>query len=276
MLSDPGILRAMQNRRPEPPLSQQVPMSGVPQKRKRGPKASLACDTCRRLKAKCNQNMPCSTCITNSEECIYRSNPPIKRKRIVQASPTKPTNVVKRRSLSHGSSDQSREPMYQGDLAPIAPAPPRRQSVLFPRYDASQTFEGVSASTQPGQRVEESSGPPPSHDDTSNELTSDEETSPQGFGNTNYRTNGKEFYGPAATLAFLLELRSRARVFRRQIPSANIKTSTESRRAKSSLVNLMDGEDNETGALGKPGSPEVRGVLRVADLDTSREWTDRR
>lgn len=78
-------------------------------------------------------------------------------------------------------------------------------------------------------------------DDTSSE----DETSPQGFGETNSRTNGKEFYGPAATLAFLMELRSRAAAVRRKLRP--IKTQRKTRRTQSrlSLVNIMDGEEEE-------------------------------
>lgn len=44
----------------------------------------------------------------------------------------------------------------------------------------------------------------------------DEGPSPNGFGEVNNHTSGTEFYGPAATLAFLIELRSRARSFQSQ------------------------------------------------------------
>lgn len=47
-------------------------------------------------------------------------------------------------------------------------------------------------------------------------LEQDPETSPGGFGEVNNRTQGKEFYGPAATLAFLLELRRCARAYQQQ------------------------------------------------------------
>jgi hypothetical protein len=48
-----------------------------------------------------------------------------------------------------------------------------------------------------------------------------QEPSPNGFNEVNKYTSGTEFYGPTATLAFLLELRSRARSFQSQFSQIN-------------------------------------------------------
>jgi hypothetical protein len=71
------------------------------------------------------------------------------------------------------------------------------------------------------------------------EMANDQEHSPRGFGEVNNRTQGKEFYGPAATLAFLLELRRCARAY--QESEAQDKANTD---CASSIVNFLHG-DNE-------------------------------
>ena len=120
-------------------------------------------------------------------------------------------------------------------------------------------------------------GPVPdqSTDDTSSD---DEKPSADGFGETNSRTNGKEFYGPAATLAFLLELRSRARVFQRQSMGKEsrrlLRRRESSNLPKSSIVNLMDGEDNSVGVPGKKGQLFDHTDERINKLltQTPRQW----
>lgn len=74
------------------------------------------------------------------------------------------------------------------------------------------------------------------------------EPSPNGFGEVNAHTNGTEFYGPTATLAFLLELRSRARSFqsqnslnRSELPATR---SEQSESQKLSIVNFFHGDDS--------------------------------
>lgn len=80
------------------------------------------------------------------------------------------------------------------------------------------------------------------------EIEQDPETSPKGFGEVNHRTEGKEFYGPAATLAFLLELRRCARAYQQQTrsDSGNIMLSTNDDTAAdpaASIVNFLHGDD---------------------------------
>jgi hypothetical protein len=65
---------------------------------------------------------------------------------------------------------------------------------------------------------------------------------PLGFGEINKRTNGKEFYGPTATLAFLLQLRLYAKSF--QIRSRKRSALGESK--GSSIVNFLHGDDDTT------------------------------
>ncbi len=79
------------------------------------------------------------------------------------------------------------------------------------------------------------------------DMANDQKTSPKGFGEVNNRTNGKEFYGPAATLAFLLELRRRVRDFHQQTMKSRIDSSAPTLKPMDrapSIVNFLHGDDD--------------------------------
>jgi hypothetical protein len=83
--------------------------------------------------------------------------------------------------------------------------------------------------------------------DAVSQATTDQEPSPRGFGEINYRTNGKEFYGPAATLAFLLELRFRAKAFQSQHGLSGhspINARIGEGHRKTSIVTFLDADDD--------------------------------
>jgi hypothetical protein len=77
----------------------------------------------------------------------------------------------------------------------------------------------------------------------------DEQLTSNGFGEVNKSTTGTEFYGPTATLAFLLELRSRARSFQSQINELKAHPPTGNFRPngarKMSVVNFFHNIDND-------------------------------
>jgi hypothetical protein len=91
------------------------------------------------------------------------------------------------------------------------------------------------------------------------------EPSPNGFGEVNTHTNGTEFYGPTATLAFLLELRSRARSFQSQNSEGKNRFTTERpeqrESRKLSIVNFFHGGDD---AL--PGTISGKSIMFFASL----------
>lgn len=93
----------------------------------------------------------------------------------------------------------------------------------------------------------------------------DAEPSPNGFGEVNTHTNGTEFYGPTATLAFLLELRSRARSFQSQNSEGKNRFTTERpeqrESRKLSIVNFFHGGDD---AL--PGTISGKSIMFFASL----------
>lgn len=77
----------------------------------------------------------------------------------------------------------------------------------------------------------------------------EQQLSPNGFGEVNKSTSGTEFYGPTATLAFLLELRSRARSFQSQFNRPNLRPTRSSFGSngsrKLSIVNFFHSADND-------------------------------
>jgi hypothetical protein len=79
-------------------------------------------------------------------------------------------------------------------------------------------------------------------------LSEEEEPSIHGFGEVNKYTSGTGFYGPTATLAFLIKLRSRARSFQTKSTQLNSKTSTPvsnlRRSRRPSIVNFFHGDDH--------------------------------
>ncbi|TQV90156.1 C6 finger domain-containing protein [Cordyceps javanica] len=80
---DPGPSSSMQPPQAYESQSHQ-PMYGgmyasssvVPVVKKKNTRASLACDSCRQLKAKCDEIRPCKTCRDRGTECKYRDPPP--------------------------------------------------------------------------------------------------------------------------------------------------------------------------------------------------------
>lgn len=92
-----------------------------------------------------------------------------------------------------------------------------------------------------------------------------EEPCPHGFGGVNKYTSGTEFYGPTATLAFLIELRSRARSFQNKSSQLNSKASaTGSNLGRSrgmSIVNLLRGDDHVASGTIPVHLSELEGVI---------------
>ncbi|KAK1638053.1 hypothetical protein BDP81DRAFT_201016 [Colletotrichum phormii] len=51
------------------------PNSGNNLKRKRRPRAPIACGTCRARKVKCDGSSPCSNCVRHEFSCSYKEGP---------------------------------------------------------------------------------------------------------------------------------------------------------------------------------------------------------
>ncbi|KAJ9614973.1 hypothetical protein H2200_001047 [Cladophialophora chaetospira] len=196
--------------------------------------------------------MPCSVCVANAEECIYRSNQSTQHKQIADSNGVQPPTIPNTaRGLRQSQPDHTNPRKQQEALPAIAPAPPKPQSVHSGDIASQSFINNLPNTSNPHNQQAQVFAPSsfksqPLQEQPFDDLSSEEEPSPQGFGETNSRTNGREFYGPAATLVFLLELRYRARLFRRDFSS--LQSRPQKKRTKSFLVNLMDGEDEEAGA----------------------------
>ncbi|KAL2800950.1 fungal-specific transcription factor domain-containing protein [Aspergillus keveii] len=168
--------------------------------RRRPPRASRACGTCRVRKTKCDQAQPCSYCAYHSLDCVYRDVGPTgvhasaarqnAQLREVQREESRPSpwpevnlNTARRSGPSHSPG--------RYDLNSPAPRPPHAPS-LSPNSPASQM---------------------PRNHHASNLATSSicDSASRDGLSGVNAHTKGTEFYGTSSNFAFLQNLYTRAR-----------------------------------------------------------------
>ncbi|KAF2399286.1 hypothetical protein EJ06DRAFT_557746 [Trichodelitschia bisporula] len=178
---------------PSPGRLGPAPIAGV--KRKRQPRAPLACDTCRTRKAKCDQNRPCSYCIKHAFKCTDRVD-----KRPAAISPKPPAGGWGMRPV----------PACAGPLtlAPRVPSvgrgvPSAGHTLASMRHDVPHPAHPTPTSSSPSSSRSQT---PPNSPPT--------ETLPDSLGELNTHTHGTEFYGPTGIFSFLARLRRRARSFR--------------------------------------------------------------
>lgn len=105
----------------------------------------------------------------------------------------------------------------------------------------------------------------------------EEEPSPHGFGEVNKYTSGTEFYGPTATLAFLLELRSRARSFQTKSSQLNSRASARGsklrRSRRLSIVNFFHGDDHATSGITPFPSSKLKraAIVNIANVSSGAD-----
>ncbi|RAL12327.1 Zn(II)2Cys6 transcription factor [Aspergillus homomorphus CBS 101889] len=169
--------------------------------RRRPPRASRACETCRARKTKCDQAQPCSYCAYHSLDCLYRA-----------AGPNETASAAKRQA-------QIREAQRQK----TRPSP-------WPEVDQGRRYDGFQHVNPPDHFARGISSGPRGVDDINTSSPSvftpkrDDETviaatpelvgdsaSRDGLSGVNIHTNGTEFYGNSSNLAFLGNLYARAR-----------------------------------------------------------------
>ncbi|RAH83716.1 hypothetical protein BO86DRAFT_358136 [Aspergillus japonicus CBS 114.51] len=168
--------------------------------RRRPPRASRACETCRVRKTKCDQAQPCSYCAYHSLDCLYRA-----------AAPNENSSAVKRQAQIREAQRQKTRP---------SPWPDVDQS----RYESFQHVNSPDRSGRGIPRVPQSDGntnagspahfTPKRDDDTMPAATPElvcDSASRDGLSGVNIHTNGTEFYGNSSNLAFLGNLYARAR-----------------------------------------------------------------
>ncbi|KAH8817495.1 hypothetical protein F5884DRAFT_830552 [Xylogone sp. PMI_703] len=199
------------------------------QKRKRSIRAKVACESCRRLKLKCDQQLPCSVCSSNYTHCMYRpvpSNAPGGRHNLRPilshqdtASWTENSQCPRCPLLSHEVNFSSH---HRETVAEPAPAPRSRAE------DDVQETRSRPAPQAEDDRVVESRS--------------------KGFEEINEYTDGREFYGPAATLAFLQELRARARSLKSKLKQIYLQSFPEDLDSTTSdsvsIINFFHGSSN--------------------------------
>ncbi|RSL72468.1 hypothetical protein CEP53_001114 [Fusarium sp. AF-6] len=177
-------------------------------KRKRRPRAAIACDTCRTRKVKCDGGIPCSTCIQHSFGCSYKDGHPRNNRENLGPDLSVSEAVEQRNTPVSGSAGRP-------DLGPTSP---------------------ISLDDAP---VSEAAGVvAPSEDDQGSPVEQPASPTAGGLGNVNQHTGGSEFYGPSGTFYFLSRVRSHAQS-RPQPQTASVNVGTDS----SSVVNLLHSSD---------------------------------
>ncbi|RAL02964.1 Zn(II)2Cys6 transcription factor [Aspergillus ibericus CBS 121593] len=164
--------------------------------RRRPPRASRACETCRVRKTKCDQAQPCSYCAYHSLDCFYRAAGPnetssaAKRQAQIREAQRPKTRPSPWPDVSQGNQHASQQsdspdhfphrlPRGAGNISASSP------SVFTPKRDD----DSIAAATP--------------------ELC--DSASRDGLSGVNLHTNGTEFYGTSSNLAFLGNLYARAR-----------------------------------------------------------------
>ncbi|KAJ4177811.1 hypothetical protein NW755_013631 [Fusarium falciforme] len=180
-------------------------------RRKRRPRAAVACDTCRTRKVKCDGGLPCSNCVKHSFRCSYKDGHSQSSRENTGPNLSVSEAVEPRNTPLTGSAGRP-------NLGPTSP-------VSLDDGPVSEAAEAAAPSADnPGSFAERSASP-----------------TAGGLGTVNQHTGGSEFYGPSGTFYFLSRLRSHAhaRPQRRQFQTAAVDAGTDS----SSVVNLLHSSD---------------------------------
>ncbi|PWY92713.1 hypothetical protein BO70DRAFT_328052 [Aspergillus heteromorphus CBS 117.55] len=161
--------------------------------RRRPPRASRACETCRVRKTKCDQAQPCSYCAYHSLDCFYRA-----------AGPNENSSAAKRQA-------QIREAQRNRPKTRPSPWPDVSQHGESPDHFAREASRFPRSA---GINISSPSVFTPKRDDDSIAAATPElcdSASRDGLSGVNLHTNGTEFYGTSSNLAFLGNLYARAR-----------------------------------------------------------------
>ncbi|KAE8407322.1 fungal-specific transcription factor domain-containing protein [Aspergillus pseudonomiae] len=159
--------------------------------RRRHPRASRACETCRVRKTKCDQAKPCSYCAYHALDCVYRasgqnesSTPTVKRHAQARGVQRAPTDHARPSPWPEVSSPNQLTSQHRGTLdllageAARAPRTAINRNATSPRRTTPEVYDSASR---------------------------------DGLSGINLHTNGTEFYGNSSNLAFFGNLYARAR-----------------------------------------------------------------
>ncbi|EFQ30432.1 uncharacterized protein GLRG_05576 [Colletotrichum graminicola M1.001] len=193
-------------------------------KRKRRPRAPIACGTCRARKLKCDGNSPCSNCVRHEFSCSYGEAQ---------------NETPRQGTPSYGSLVRIQQPLQPHPMPQQFQPVCQPQSMPQPRVFLPECLHPSPASSDDPIKHEPStylSLQEHGHRERGSTPSSEQEV--DGLGQVNEHTEGAEFYGPTGTFYFLARLRSRANTQKQ--PEVGVK------RSQSSIVNLLHSSDYST------------------------------
>ncbi|KAF2014633.1 hypothetical protein BU24DRAFT_451618 [Aaosphaeria arxii CBS 175.79] len=212
----------------------------VPVKRKRQPRAAVACDICRSRKVKCDGRFPCSSCTQHAFECIYKERQQaIVHDSTAERGPSIDLYCHHHRCLTSTPNLARTSTSRCLNLAP----PARSRALLEPDTPVSATDSSAC----------ETYGEPASQEKSPTQCTA------AGLGSINLYTDGAEYYGRTGTFYFLSKLRAWAHS--QHQPQTNAQASTSSI-ADDSVVNLFHSTDYS--AINGTEGPEEASESRLA------------
>ncbi|KAL7893282.1 fungal-specific transcription factor domain-containing protein [Trichoderma sp. TUCIM 5745] len=181
-----------------PPVGSPSSRSGpgmTSMKRKRGPRAAVACDSCRTRKVKCDGQCPCSSCQRHSFQCSYDEKPQFIVNEDVDPNAdytwAQSHDDISTKSIATVRPEEQAGSQVPGSwLSPVSPANPisgQNNIQTVQQHRAHEYLQQTPGNKDLGGSVE-----------------------PRGLGEVNKHTEGAEFYGPTGTFYFLSKLRSRA------------------------------------------------------------------
>ncbi|KAK2043087.1 hypothetical protein LZ31DRAFT_632213 [Colletotrichum somersetense] len=195
-------------------------------KRKRRPRAPIACGTCRARKLKCDGSSPCSNCVRHEFSCSYREAQ---------------NQTPRQGTPSYGSLVRIQQRPQPQPIIPLQPQPlcrpqqptPQPRVILpeYPHPSPVSSDEPIKHETLTQSGLQE-----PGRCERGSTASSEQEV--DGLGQVNEHTEGAEFYGPTGTFYFLARLRSRANT--RKQPDVGVGGK------QSSIVNLLHSSDYST------------------------------
>ncbi|KAK1978175.1 hypothetical protein LZ30DRAFT_752343 [Colletotrichum cereale] len=205
-------------------------------KRKRRPRAPIACGTCRTRKVKCDGSSPCSNCVRHEFSCSYKE---AQNEMPRQGTPSYGSFVGTQQRLKPLPMPQQQQQQQQQQQAVCqSQSAPRPRTVLpeYPHPSPVSLDEPVKHGPSSQSGLQE-------HGRRKRGSTSFSEQEVDGLGQVNEHTEGAEFYGPTGTFYFLARLRSRANTQKQPEVGAQ--------KNQSSIVNLLHSSDYST-------SPDAR------------------
>ncbi|KAK2009018.1 hypothetical protein LZ32DRAFT_684178 [Colletotrichum eremochloae] len=193
-------------------------------KRKRKPRAPVACGTCRARKIKCDGRSPCANCVQHKFSCSYEKTP---NETPRCETPFYGSLVGIQKRLQPQPIPQQPQPVCQSQPTPL----PRAILPDFLHPSPASSDEPIKHEPPPQPTLQE-------HGRGERGSTASSEQEVDGLGQVNEHTEGAEFYGPTGTFYFLARLRSRANTQNK--PDVGVSKS------QSSIVNLLHSSDYST------------------------------